>query len=278
MNKKLLLSKYALKWNPFGQEIPTEGIAVSEELDHFCYRVENLVIDGGFAMITGPVGSGKSLAMRYLSGRLDRIQDLQTVEIARPQSRLIDFYRELGDAFGVELRPSNRWGGYRSLRSKWQSHISSTLFRPVIFIDEAQDTPTDVLNELRLMSSSQFDSVNIVTVILAGDERLSERLRSETLLPLGSRIKTRIVIGHHSRKELQEILETSMAKAGNPSLMTPDLIATLADKAMGNCRVMTQMADHMLMAAMQRNMDQLDEKLFIELFSIRMNKRKSQKK
>ena len=51
-----------------------------------------------------------------------------------------------------------------------------------------------------------------------------------------------------------------MAKAGNPSLVTPDLIGKLAGKAMGNSRAMTQMADQLLRAAMQRDRDQLDEK------------------
>ena len=138
--------------------------------------------------------------------------------------------------------------------------------------------PTEVLNELRLMSSSRFDSVNILTIILAGDERLPERFRSPTLLPLGSRIKTRLVAGHRSREELLEILESLVEKAGNPSLMSRELMATLADKAMGNCRAMTQMAEQLLLTGIQRDLPQLDEQLFIELFSIKQPKRKARKK
>jgi general secretion pathway protein A len=278
MNNKQLLSRYALKWNPFGQEVPIEGIAVGPDMENFCFRVENLVLDGGFGMITGPVGTGKSLAMRFLAQRLEKIQDLKIAEIARPQSKLVDFYRELGEEFGLDLKPSNHWGGYRSLRSKWQAHIASTLFRPVIFVDEAQDMPTEVLNELRLMSSSRFDSVNILTVILAGDERLPERFRTPALLPLGSRIKTRLVAGHRSREELLEIIKSLVTKAGNPSLMSPDLMATLADKAMGNCRAMTQMAEQLLLTGIRRDLPQLDEQLFIELFSVKNPKRKTRKK
>jgi hypothetical protein len=58
--------------------------------------------------------------------------------------------RELGDLFGVALTPRNRWGGFKTIREKWQAHIEATLIRPVLIIDEAQEMPVNALNELRL--------------------------------------------------------------------------------------------------------------------------------
>lgn len=268
MNKKQLLSRYGLKWNPFHQDIPKDGMAIDDDLETFCYRVENLIMDGGFALISGSAGTGKSTAMRLLSQRLGKLEEIRVMALARPQSRLLDFYRELGEGFSVNLRPSNRWGGYRALRDKWNTHIATTLFRPVIFIDEAQETPTEVLNELRIISSDCFDSINIVTVILAGDERLTDRFRHSDLLPLGSRIKVRLNLVSKSRDELLEMLENLLAKAGNPSLMSKELKRILADKAMGNCRAMMIMAASLLQEAMQRDLAQLDEKLFFEHFKM----------
>lgn len=39
-------------------------------------------------------------------------------EMSRPQSGLADFYREMGNLFGIELKVSNRYGGYKALREK----------------------------------------------------------------------------------------------------------------------------------------------------------------
>jgi general secretion pathway protein A len=69
--------------------------------------------------------------------------------LEHPQSRTSDFYRELGDVFGVPLASHDRWAGFKALRSRWSDHISQTLMRPVLIIDEAQETLTTVFNEMR---------------------------------------------------------------------------------------------------------------------------------
>jgi general secretion pathway protein A len=66
----------------------------------------------------------------------------------------------MGDLFGVELRPHNRWGGFRALLERWLGHLDSTLPRPVRVIDDAQEMPPTVLNKLRLFRRVQklYDS------------------------------------------------------------------------------------------------------------------------
>lgn len=278
MNNKQLLSRYGLKWNPFNQDVPIEGIVSSKEVDRFCWRIENLVMDGGFGLITGPVGIGKSVSLRWLANKLEQLQDVRVVEFTRPQSNLTDFYREMGFGFGIDLRVSNKWGGYRALRDKWQDHISSTLFRPVLLIDEAQEVPTQVLSELRLISSHKFDSQNILTTVFAGDERFPDRFRTPELLPLGSRIKTRLCLNLKSKPDLVEALEKLTAQAGNSSLMTKELIDVLADKAMGNFRTLVQMAETLLLAGLDRDETQLDEGLFFEMFDFKPTQKKGQRK
>ena len=116
MNTKLL-ALYGLKWHPFTTEVPTEAIHVPARLEHFCWRIEHgLIGEGGFAMIHGDPGTGKSVALRLLAERLARLPDLTVGAITHPQSNLADFYREMGDLFGVPLRPHNRWGGFKALR------------------------------------------------------------------------------------------------------------------------------------------------------------------
>ena len=63
MNKKLL-SLYSLKFNPFSPEAPVEALWVALPLDSFCWRIEQQVGEGGFALVTGDPGSGKSASLR----------------------------------------------------------------------------------------------------------------------------------------------------------------------------------------------------------------------
>jgi type II secretory pathway predicted ATPase ExeA len=179
----------------------------------------------------------------------------------------MDFYRELGDLFGVPLQAHNRWSGFKALRSRWSDHIATSISRPVLIIDESQETLTSVLNELRVLASKDLDSRQLLCVVMAGDARLIDRLRAPDLLPLGSRIRRRLVLDYASRDELLACLDHLLEAAGNPSLMTTELKATVADHAAGNYRVLMNLCDELLSIAADRDLPRLDEKLFLEVFS-----------
>jgi type II secretory pathway predicted ATPase ExeA len=264
---KNLLSKYGLKWNPFAPDLPTEAILSTPRIESFLFRIEQAQLrEGGFALIVGDPGMGKSVVLRLLAERLAKAPGVTVGAITRPQGNVADFYREMGELFGVALRPHNRWNGFKSLRERWIAHIESTLARPVLLIDEVQEMTAPVLCEMRILSSMKFDSRNLLSVIFAGDGRFLEKLRRDDLAPLGSRIRARLVLESASSEELAACLKHLLAGAGNPSLMTRELLATLADHAMGNDRVLTTMAAELLAAAAEREIPQLDEKLFLEVF------------
>jgi type II secretory pathway predicted ATPase ExeA len=187
--------------------------------------------------------------------------------LTHPQSRLADFYRELGDVFGVVLRPHNRWAGFKSLRERWLAHLEATRMRGVLLIDEAQEMNHATLSELRLLAQARFDSRPLLAIVLAGDARLTEALKHEDLLPLGSRIRCRLTLDYASREELAACLDHLLASAGNPALMTPALKQTLCDHSGGNYRVLTNLAAQLLATGAQRELPQLDEKLYFEVFA-----------
>jgi type II secretory pathway predicted ATPase ExeA len=263
-----LLSLYALKWNPFSPGLPVEGLLASSRTETFARRCMTYLRDGGFAMVTGAPGAGKSVTMRVIDDRLSRMRDVVVRSVTHPQSRLTDFYRELGDLYGVQLSPHNRWGGFKSIRDKWQTHIDATRIKPVLIVDEAQEMPSAVLSELRLLSSRDYDSRSLLFVILAGDARLLEKLTCDELLPLKSRIRTHLTIEPSTPGELEDCLRHVLDAAGNANVMTPAVVTALAEHAGGNHRSMMMMGNDLLTAAAERDARQIDEKLFFEIFAI----------
>ena len=66
-------------------------------------------------------------------------------------------------------------------------------------------------------------------------------------------------------------------QAGSPELMTPMLIKSLAEHAMGNLRTMMMMATELLSIASEKEIRQLDENLFFEVYRNATNKKRAGK-
>lgn len=264
--KRKIHALYGLKWNPFLADVPTEALFESARLGSFRERVELLAASGGYALLCGDPGTGKSAALRVVAKALSDIPDVSVGIVTRPQSSVFDFYRELGEVFGVKLSPCNRWGGSKTLRDRWIEHVERTGVCPVLVVDEAQEMRSDVLSEIRLLSSYMLDSRLLLLVILAGDTRLADRLRTPDLLALGSRIRVRLELGALEPDELYEVMSHMMREAGNAHLMTEELARVISSHAAGNLRVLMNMAAELLEAGVRKDAQKLDENLFFELY------------
>ena len=86
VNKKML-ALYGLKWNPFAPDVPVEALHVTRRIELFCSRVQQLVGEGGFALVTGAPGTGKSVTLRILAERLGAQRDVWTRHRHAPAGR-----------------------------------------------------------------------------------------------------------------------------------------------------------------------------------------------
>ncbi len=120
------------------------------------------------------------------------------------------------------------------------------MFRPVLLVDESQEVPVEVLNEIRLLSSADLDARCILAVVFAGDNRFLANIKHPSLLPLESRIRTRLHLDARSPEAMRSILTQAITEAGNAELLTPGVIRALAEQAMGNPRCMMTMAHELL--------------------------------
>lgn len=266
-NNKQLLAYYGLKWNPFLPNVPVESLWHPPQMDSFLFRLESMTMNGGFALISGEPGLGKSKTLQLIAHKFSKMDEVIVGVMERPQSSVGDFYREMGSLFGVNLTPANRYGGFKELRERWKSHMKTTLFRPVLLVDEAQEMLTGCLNELRLLSSVDFDSQNLLTTVICGDNRLTERFRARDLTALGSRMRFRLKLEAYNKVELMDYMVHTLEQAGAPHLMTNTLMETLVDHCAGNQRVLNNMAAELLAMGLRKECSQLDGKLFMETFS-----------
>ena len=97
-------------------------------------------------------------------------------------------------------------------------------------------------------------------------------------MPLGTRIRTRLVTEAASREELLELLSHALSKAGNATLMTAELMDTLVDHSAGNYRLLMTMGAELLAYGMAHEVGQLDEKCYLEVFQPRQSRPALKKK
>jgi hypothetical protein len=162
--------------------------------------------------VTGESSTGKLVALRIITRRLSALRNITISVIERSQSKSPDFYRELGNIFTVKLAPRNRWCGFKAVRERRKAHVASFQMCPVLLINEAQEMNPDVLLKLRILASATFDTTSLLTIILSGSSKLPEPLREEALIPLGSRIRTRLVTELGMGKELMKLLQHALSK------------------------------------------------------------------
>ena len=255
-----------------------DALIMTPMLEHFLWRVKCLSEDGGIAMLTGESGTGKSSAMQMLYRSMSESGDATIACINRPQSNLTDFYREIGDGFGVSVGVSNRWGGFDALRKKWVSILESNLIRPILLIDEAQEMNERVFSELRILSADQFDSRSLLTIVLAGDSRLPKRLQTPDLQPLRSRIRTQVTLEAQTVDDAASTLQCLLEEAGNANLFTDQLSYTIAEHALGNFRAIVTIANELLMEAAKQREEVIDERLYLKLTDRNAKKSSAPKK
>ena len=144
----------------------------------------------------------------------------------------------------------------------------------MLIIDESHLMRSVVFSELHMLSSKDLDSRSLLTIILAGDHRLVQRLRSSELLAIQSRLRPFLHLEYSPPKRLAEMLDHLLDAAGNSALMTNALKQTLAEHSHGNIRTMMIMADELLHMGVRREVKRLDEKLYFEVYGPKRTDRK----
>ena len=110
---------------------------------------------------------------------------------------------------------------------------------------------------------------------MAGDYRLSDKLKSPDLVPLGTRFRARLQLEPLTKDELINLLTETTTKAGCPHLLTDEIKITLAEHALQNPRIMMGQAAELLNFAANENLRQIDVEQFFALYPPPSRKKKN---
>lgn len=158
-----------------------------EALAHLSYGMQG---SGGFILLTGEVGTGKTTVSRALLEQLDA--KTRTAFILNPTLNEHELLATLCDEFGI--RYAKRSATIKQLTDKLSQFLlkaHSEGEKCLVLIDEAQHLRPEVLEQLRLLTNLETDQQKLLRVILIGQPELQDLLRRRELRQLAQRITAR---------------------------------------------------------------------------------------
>ncbi|MGF1725208.1 AAA family ATPase [Photobacterium nomapromontoriensis] len=213
---------------------------------------------GGFGLLTGEVGTGKTTVLRALVPRLP--QATQVAVILNPSLSTHELLAALSDELTISY-PENAStkvltdGIYQHLLANHQAGKQTLLL-----IDEAQHLMPDVLEQLRLLTNLETDSTKLLKVVLVGQPELQQLLQQERLRQLAQRITSRYHLLPLTLEEVSEYINYRLRAVDclHP-VFAPAQTVQIAKATGGIPRLINLVCDKAMQLAYQKMMHKIDK-------------------
>ena len=217
-----------------------------EALAHLLYGIG---VGGGFVVLTGEVGTGKTTLCRALLDQLPEDVDIALIFNPRMNSRelLAGICDELHIAY-----PGPK-ASLKQLIDALNQHLLDAHARGrrvIALIDEAQNLRFDVLEQVRLLTNLETNQTKLLQIILVGQPELNQILDRPNLRQLSQRITARYHLNPLSLAETRDYIRHRMAVAsGSDEAFTRTALRAIHRKARGIPRLINLIADRALLGA-----------------------------
>ena len=195
----------------------------AEALTHLLYGLRD---GGGFVLLTGEVGTGKTTVSRCLRQQLPEDTDLAF--ILNPALSTEDMLASICDAFHLTYpQPVSLKALFDTLHHfLLQNHQAGR--RTLLVIDEAQHLMPEVLEQLRLLTNMETDDAKLLQIVLIGQPELQQLLRQPLLRQLAQRITARYHLLPLDLNDVDSYVRFRMQVAGSlQPVSTPSAIRAL---------------------------------------------------
>jgi general secretion pathway protein A len=232
-----------------------------EALAHLLYGVD---AGGGFVLLTGEVGAGKTTVCRCFLEQIPASCDV--AYIFNPKLTVAELLSTICVEYGIDV-PSGNTSVPGNISNKVYIDCINTYLlaahakgrHTVLIIDEAQNLSADVLEQLRLLTNLETNQRKLLQIILLGQPELAEMLSRPELRQLAQRIIARYHLGPLGKQEVAAYVQHRLEVSGATRQLFPAaLMGSLYRMSRGIPRVINVLCDRALLGAYSQSKDRVD--------------------
>ncbi len=261
----MYLEHFSLNERPFSISPDPRFLFMSnryrEALAHLTYGVED---GGGFVLLTGEVGTGKTTVCRCLLQQLP--EKTRLAFVLNPKLNSLELLATICDELGIDY-PEN-CSSLKILTDRLSDYLLECYeqgLSVVVMIDEAQNIDTEVLEQIRLLTNLETNQKKLLQIILVGQPELQEKLAQRDLRQLAQRITARYHLRPLNLKEtIAYVLHRIRIAGAKKSIFSRSAVELLHQKTQGIPRLINTICDRALVAAASRNKLSVNEKIMQE--------------
>jgi general secretion pathway protein A len=211
----------------------------------------------GFVVLTGEVGTGKTLLLRCLLHLLKRNDDVAYAYVFNGRLTSLEFLQYIAGDFGLPAANKNKSELLQALGNFVIERGRKNL-TTVLIVDEAHQLPIDILEEIRLLTNLETTQAKLLQILLVGQPELDEKLDSFDLRQLKQRIAFRSCLTPLDLAETNGYIERRLQLAGANShaaeLFPSPVVAAIYRCTAGFPRLINTVCENALIAAYSKQL------------------------
>lgn len=205
----------------------------------------------GFIVVTGEVGTGKTLLVRCLLELMYR-QDIASANVFNPGLSPLEFLRYVAGDLGLRITNQDKGTLLLDLNNYLIARYRRGL-TTVLIVDEAQHLEAELLEEIRLLTNLETSQQKLLQIVLVGQPELDQKMNSPQMRQLKQRIALRCHLEPLQQEEVKGYILLRLQRAGMKSqaetLFPPEAMASVYHYSRGIPRLINTICENVLIAA-----------------------------
>lgn len=232
-----------------------------EALAHLIYGVKS---EGGFVVLTGEVGTGKTTICRCFLEQLP--ENTNVAFILNPIVSKVEILKKICDELGIKYTVET--DSVKYLTDCIYSYLIDSFSkgeRTIIIIEEAQNLSSDVLEQIRLLTNLETNEHKLLQIIMIGQPQLKDILSRDDMSQLSQRITARYHIGPLHKNEIYDYIRHRLKIAGIDKILFPEsLMDLIAKYTKGIPRLINIICDRALLGAYVEGKQIVDKNILLK--------------